>query len=155
MGQYDFSAQRVHHAATQLLSTSRLKHPPSWYNALFDVPPPQLLVRPAFKASGHVVEQRAQLPKRLRKGKRPSRMFQPLAIPRGLEHELRETFFTHHPWELARPRVVLENDGRDSEKWDWARGIKQPGKPLDGERCEAYRISSSTSLEKLYLVASY
>ncbi|KAI9688543.1 MAG: mitochondrial ribosomal small subunit component [Bathelium mastoideum] len=133
MGQYDFSAQRVHHAATQLLSASRLKHPPPWYNALSDIPPPQLLVRPAFRAGEHVVESRSQLPKRLKRGRRPSRMFQPLAIPRGMEHDLRQTFFSHHPWELARPRVILENDGRDAEKWDWSKGIKQPGKALDGE----------------------
>ena len=134
MGQYDFSAQRVQQAATQLLSTSRLKHPPPWYSVLHDVPPPQLLVRPAFRAGEYVSEKRSRLPTRLKKGKRPSRMFQPVTIPRGPEHELRATFFTHHPWELARPRVVLEDDGRDAQKWDWSKGIKQPGKPLDGER---------------------
>ena len=35
------------------------------------------------------------------------------------EDRLRWEYFNDHPWELARPRVVLEDDGRDGEKWDW------------------------------------
>jgi small subunit ribosomal protein S23 len=34
---------------------------------------------------------------------------------------------------LARPRIVLENDGKDAQKCDWSR-IQQPGRPLTGER---------------------
>ena len=36
------------------------------------------------------------------------------------EDRLRWEYFNDHPWELARPRVVLEDDGRDSQKWDWS-----------------------------------
>lgn len=53
----------------------------------------------------------------------------PIVYP---EDKLRNEFFGDHPWELARPRVILENDGKDGEKWDWSR-IVQPGKKLDGE----------------------
>jgi len=59
-------------------------------------------------------------------------MFQPMSIVYP-EDRLRSEFFGDHPWELARPRVILENDGKDGEKWDWSR-IVQPGKKLDGER---------------------
>jgi small subunit ribosomal protein S23 len=59
-------------------------------------------------------------------------MFQPMPIVYP-EDKLRSEFFGDHPWELARPRVVLENDGKDGEKWDWSR-IVQLGKKLDGER---------------------
>lgn len=45
---------------------------------------------------------------------------------------MRKTFFTDHPWELARPRMVLENDGKDAEKDDWSK-IIQPHKKLSGE----------------------
>ncbi|KAF1983010.1 hypothetical protein K402DRAFT_396952 [Aulographum hederae CBS 113979] len=58
-------------------------------------------------------------------------MFKPIAI-HFPEDALRNEFYNDHPWELARPRIVLENDGRDAEKWDWSR-IDQPGKALDGE----------------------
>ena len=59
-------------------------------------------------------------------------MFQPMPIVYP-EDKLRSEFFGDHPWELARPRVILENDGKDGEKWDWSR-IVQPRKKLDGER---------------------
>jgi small subunit ribosomal protein S23 len=36
------------------------------------------------------------------------------------EDKLRWEYFNDHPWELARPRIVLENDGRDRENWDWS-----------------------------------
>lgn len=56
--------------------------------------------------------------------------------PQPIEYEedrLRREFYKDHPWELARPRVVLENDGRDGQTGDWSR-IQQLGKPLTGER---------------------
>ena len=60
-------------------------------------------------------------------------MFQPMKIEYP-EDKLREEFFGDHPWELARPRIVLEDDGKDYQNQDWSR-IEQPGKQLDGERC--------------------
>ncbi|KAM3420672.1 hypothetical protein BST61_g3927 [Cercospora zeina] len=36
------------------------------------------------------------------------------------EDELRWEYFNDHPWELARPRVVLEDNGRDREVYDWS-----------------------------------
>ena len=65
--------------------------------------------------------------------KKPSKMFRPQKIV-NKEDILRRQFFGDHPWELARPRVVLEDDGKDGQRWDWSR-ISQPGRILDGERC--------------------
>lgn len=59
-------------------------------------------------------------------------MFKPQAIVYE-EDRLRLQFYGDHPWELARPRVVLENDGKDGQKCDWSR-IQQPGRQLNGER---------------------
>lgn len=59
-------------------------------------------------------------------------MFQPVEI-RYEEDELRKRFFSDHPWELARPRVVLEKDGRDAESLDWSTGLQQAGRPVNGE----------------------
>jgi len=49
------------------------------------------------------------------------------------EDKLRTQFYRDHPWELARPRVLVENDGKDCLKYDWSK-MPQKGKPLDGER---------------------
>lgn len=123
MGRYDFTAARVHRAATQLLATNRLQAPPPWYNIVADYPPAQTLVRPLQRVGR----------KHMKKGtKKPSRMFQPMPLQYE-EDKLRQEFFTDHPWELARPRVILEDSGNDSKRWDW-KEIEQHNKPLDGER---------------------
>lgn len=73
------------------------------------------------------------LPKRNRKIRKPSKLF----APQRLEYEedrLRKTFYQDHPWELARPRIVLENDGKDGQRVDWSKGVMQPGRQLNGER---------------------
>jgi small subunit ribosomal protein S23 len=49
------------------------------------------------------------------------------------EDKLRSEFFGDHPWELARPRLVVEDSGNDAKGYDWSK-IQQKGKQLDGER---------------------
>ncbi|KAI9710201.1 MAG: hypothetical protein M1812_007473 [Candelaria pacifica] len=123
MGRYNFSPLRVHQNASQLLETGRIASRPPWYDVVGDVPPAQTLVRP--EPFQH------RPPLQHRKRKRPSRMFQPQRITYEEDH-LRQEFFGDHPWELARPRLVLENDGRDGERNDW-KEIKQSQRQLDGE----------------------
>lgn len=106
MGRYDFSPQRVHSYATQLLQNKRISVPPPWYNVIASIPPSERLTRPPL--------QRSQRP-----GKKPSKLFKPLRLQYG-EDRLRWEYFNDHPWELARPKVILEDDGRDHEKWDWS-----------------------------------
>lgn len=110
MGRYNFAAQNVHKHATQLLQTKRITARPPWYDIIGTTPPSKRLVRQPM--------QREQKPG-AKPGKRKSRLFQPLPLTYE-EDALRWEYFNDHPWELARPRVVLENDGRDYEKWDWS-----------------------------------
>ena len=119
MGRYNFAPQRVHQAATRLLETKRLSAPPPWYDVIANLPPSQRLVRPALQGSRN-------------KGKKASKLFQPVKIEYQ-EDSLRAEFFGDHPWELARPRQVLEDDGKDYQKFDWSR-LEQSSKQLDGER---------------------
>ncbi|KAF2840533.1 mitochondrial ribosomal protein [Patellaria atrata CBS 101060] len=120
MGRYDFRPSRVHQTATHLFEIGRLRALPPWYNIVADFPPSQILVRPI---------QRTQLEKKVKR--KASRMFQPAQLTYP-EDRLRRDFYSDHPWELARPKIVLENDGNDSKGWDWSR-IQQPEKRLDGE----------------------
>lgn len=66
--------------------------------------------------------------------RKPSKMFKPQPIEYE-EDQLRKEFYGDHPWELARPRIILENSGKDGQRYDWSR-IQQKGKALDGERCD-------------------
>jgi len=126
MGRYDFAAQRVHSYASQLIQNKRLPNPPPWYNTIASVPPSERLVRPPL--------QRSQIPgSKPAGGRKKSRLFKPLQL-HYQEDRLRWEYFNDHPWELARPRVVLENDGRDQEKWDWSVPLDHAlNRPRSGE----------------------
>ncbi|KAL9122502.1 MAG: hypothetical protein Q9187_000939 [Circinaria calcarea] len=123
MGRYDFRPHRVHQAVTQLLATEKLASAPSWYNVIAAVPPTQTLVR--TQPLKHHSNTRGS------RTRKPSKLFQPEKISYK-EDRLRREFFGDHPWELARPRVVLENDGTDARRRDWSH-IRQEGRPLNGE----------------------
>jgi len=127
MGRYNFAPQRVHQAATRLLQaretgrgTIASQPPPPWYTVIGNLPPSERLVRPPL--------QPAQ-----RKGRKASKLFQPVKLQYP-EDQLRLDFFGDHPWELARPRQILEDDGKDYQKFDWSQ-LDQPTKQVDGERC--------------------
>ena len=139
MGRHDFRQLRVHDAAKLLLRTRKATRPPPWLQAMTDYPPSQTLVRPHTHYEsdpyGAVEQARARSlppPKLLKKYKKPSKMFMPQPITYE-EDRMRQEFYGDHPWELARPRVVLENDGRDWEKWDWSRRFED-SRPVSGER---------------------
>ena len=124
MGKYDFRPMRVHQTATQLLNTERITKTPPWYNVVGSITPAQTLVRTQ------------PLPHQPRKGKTRTKKASKLFQPQNIHYEedaLRKEFFKDHPWELARPRLVIEDDGKDSQKTDWSR-IEQPEKALSGER---------------------
>ena len=65
--------------------------------------------------------------------KGPRRSFIPQRIKYEEDH-LRRTFYKHHPWELARPRIVAEQDGHDAARVHWGSGLEQPGMALSGEK---------------------
>jgi len=112
MGRYDLSAQRVHKYATQLLESGRMQTPPPWYTTVGEIPPSARLVRPVLSRP-----QKA--------GKKASKLFSPVKLQYE-EDRLRWEYFNDHPWELARPRVILENDGKDYQKWDWSHALCRP-----------------------------
>ncbi|KAL8733370.1 MAG: hypothetical protein Q9166_002194 [cf. Caloplaca sp. 2 TL-2023] len=123
MGRYDFRPLRVHQTASQLFVSERIKSVPSWHEVIGTIPPAQSLVR--TQPLQH--QERPRRPKT----RKPSKLFQPQRVVYE-EDSLRTEFFADHPWELARPRVVLENDGRDAERKDWSL-VSQPDRPVDGE----------------------
>jgi small subunit ribosomal protein S23 len=94
---------------------------PPWYQVVGSIPPSETIVR--------TITPRHQGPK---KNAKPKNLYrpQPISYP---EDRLRQTFYKDHPWELARPRVVLELDGKDAQRCDWSKGLRQPGVALTGE----------------------
>ncbi|KAF2491261.1 37S ribosomal protein Rsm25 [Lophium mytilinum] len=117
----DFRPLRVRDTARLLFENNRIARRPLWYDVTGDIPPSQPFVRPLMQSGSH----------KSVKGRKPSKMFKPMALEFP-EDALRDDFYGDHPWELARPKVILEGSGCDAKRWNWSR-IVQPGKKLDGE----------------------
>lgn len=115
---------RVYQTASALLESQSISQIPPWYTTIGSVPPSAILTRT------QPVQHRDNNGRpRTRKA---SKLFKPQAIVYE-EDRLRQEFFRDHPWELARPRIVLESDGRDGQRCDWSK-MEQPGRALTGER---------------------
>ena len=100
------------------------KSTPPWYDVIGRIPAAQTLVR--TQPLPHPKD------KRKPKSKKASKLFQPRSIYYE-EDTLRKEFFGDHPWELARPRMVIEDDGKDSQRHEWSQ-IRRPDQPLSGEK---------------------
>jgi small subunit ribosomal protein S23 len=107
--------------AKQLMDVGLLKTEPIWYQPILTTPPMTDLSRKP--AQEHFLRpwNRAN----------DNRRIQP--ISQGLAEQVRTRFYKEHPWELARPRVVVEEDGADYVREEWS-SMEQVAKPLDGER---------------------
>lgn len=125
-------ASRVHQTATESLASTvypKTYNPsPPWVAALANIPPSEIWTRP-YPA------QHALLPVRLPKSRKtpPKNLYRPTKIEHP-EDRLRKQFYSDHPWELARPKLLMEIDGKDARYWDWSKGLRQPGMKLSGER---------------------
>lgn len=131
MGRYNLTPSRVYQRASRLIELKKvgadagvLQSIPPWFQTIGSLPPGEILTRP------QPVQHSDVAPKR--RTKKPSKMFKPMHISYE-EDNLRDNFYSDHPWELARPRVILEQDGKDGQRCDWSK-IQQPGRELNGER---------------------
>ncbi|EXJ86388.1 hypothetical protein A1O3_03339 [Capronia epimyces CBS 606.96] len=144
MGRISLTALNVRRTAVAKLKAKQITQQPSWLNIVGDIPPAQILVRqpslqhPLTKVrtrslpSGKTEQYVQVVEPRKRKTLKDRHLF----MPKRLQYEedsLRSRFFSDHPWELARPRVVLETSGDQYKNADWSTGLIQPGVPLSGE----------------------
>ena len=120
-GKSTYSPLTVAKTVNRLLEVGLLKNEPVWYQPVVDTPPMTDFARKA--AQTH----------QTRSWNRPNDIRQIQKMHQGIEQYLRQKFYKEHPWELARPRVVVEEDGADYVRQDWSK-MEQIGKPLDGER---------------------
>jgi small subunit ribosomal protein S23 len=144
MGRLNLTALNVRKIALQNLKTQKTRNQPAWLEIVGDIPPAQILTRqqpvrhpltkvrtrtlPGGKTEQHVhvVEQKKS------RSTRGQHLFTPTPL-RYEEDTLRKRFFSDHPWELARPRVVLETSGDQYKNADWSKGLQQPGVSVTGE----------------------
>lgn len=106
-----------------LFSHRKVATPP-WYEVMSSCPPSESLVR--------TVPVQHHQPTASKKAAKPRNLYRPQSITYP-EDRLRRVFYKDHPWELARPRVLVESDGKDYQFVDWSKGLRQPGIALSGE----------------------
>jgi small subunit ribosomal protein S23 len=116
-------------------------NPPAWFKVVTALPPTANLVQKPtnlkiyqdkFKPTvgsrdGDLFITRSKLPH----STNPRHLYRIRPI-RYFEDKIRKLFFKQHPWELARPKLMIENDGNDAAKHNW-KSLDQPFKALDGE----------------------
>ncbi|AGO11575.1 AaceriADL211Cp [[Ashbya] aceris (nom. inval.)] len=126
------------------LQAGLLKKTPAWYNVVTRIPPatkfarePKLYDPVSGKYSGNLDTTTDRINRntetyKTRAGssdRRTANVYKPAKL-RFIEDKLRSLFFQQHPWELSRPKVLVENMG--NEQYEWSQML-QLGKPLDGE----------------------
>ncbi|KAK2763959.1 mitochondrial ribosomal small subunit component [Arachnomyces sp. PD_36] len=166
MGKYNLAALRVRQTALRQKEAGKIPKAPCWTDVIADIPPAQILTRNQ-PIQHQLVKQRVQTvpgtsatktvllsqQKRQSKNKKPSKLFQPLKI-KYEEDQLRKEFFRDHPWELARPRVVLESDGKDYRRQDW-RQLQQRQRKLDGESVVQRQLYLLNNVPDITKAAAY
>ncbi|KPI42615.1 37S ribosomal protein S25, mitochondrial [Cyphellophora attinorum] len=147
MGRINLSAQRVRQKALAFVKTGRHPENPLWADIMADVPPAQILTRQqptqhtltetrtTRLPDGKIAQTTKAIGTRSSAGDR-NRRIKHIYMPNKLRYEedkLRSQFFADHPWELARPRLLVETDGNQHAHADWSTGLQQPGIPVSGE----------------------
>jgi small subunit ribosomal protein S23 len=146
MGRINLAALRVRTRGLQMrkaLAGENDSMTPPWANVIADIPPAQILTRQQPRPHVYAETRTKTLPKgptqitqaitpHKTKNAKPKRLYTPKPI-RYEEDSLRKRFFADHPWELARPRTLVETNGDQHAHADWSTGIKQPGIPVSGE----------------------
>ncbi|KAK7205793.1 mitochondrial ribosomal protein S25 [Myxozyma melibiosi] len=110
---------------SQMLRTGTAGLEPAWYKAVLETPPTTEL------NSKLTVKHLERAQKLKKKNFKVRDLFKPQKIVFP-EDSIRTTFYTQHPWELARPKILVENDALEFTKSDWSK-IEQHNKQLDGE----------------------
>ena len=142
------NAVNVLQRTSAYLKSGLLKETPAWYNVVASIPPSTKFTRePRFKnpSNGHIIGKLVDVteqPHANNKGlykTRPNssdkrvgvkRLYRPPKLT-YVEDRLRSLFYKQHPWELSRPKILVENEIGD-ENYDWSHML-QIGRPLDGE----------------------
>lgn len=131
---------------TAYLQAGLLSKPPAWYGVVAQIPPSTKFFRKPnivdpttgksrirFRPVSDSRNARTDMYKtRSRVLDRRNSISSLYKIPKlkFVEDELRKLFYEQHPWELTRPKILIENYGDDNLDWS---NLQQLGKALDGE----------------------
>ena len=178
MGRINLTPLRVRRRALANLETRRTATRPVWLDIVGDIAPAQILIRsqpqqhPPPEIRTKLDDSTLTSPSTIRdtfinpvrqrrfdqrpsnRARKASKLFQPVEI-RYPEDELRRTFYSDHPWELARPRVVLERDRKEGQDGDWSENVEQPERPTTGEDMVQHQLHLLQTIPNLRVSEAY
>lgn len=167
MGRINLTALNVRKTSLARVRARQLPFKPCWVDAVADIPPAQILTRPQAVQHPITHTRTKTLPngttqqytiaieqKKSKSATKNRHLFTPHKI-RYEEDSLRRRFFSDHPWELARPRVVLETDGNQQKNADWSKALMQPGIALSGESVVQRQLWLLENVPDITLAQSY
>lgn len=140
------NAVNVLERTSAYLRTGVIRETPAWYNVVASIPPVKKFTREPRKVNPSTEKPVSSLKDENLEGfssnglyktrfntldKKVSnkQIYRPPKLV-YLEDRIRNLFYQQHPWELARPKIISENE--IGVNYDWS-NIQQLGKPLDGE----------------------
>ena len=167
MGKITLTALNVRKSAMARIRAKTPFDKPAWLDVVADIPPAQVLTRKQ-PIQHHLTQTRTRslrngrteqysqiaVQKKSKSATTNRHLFSPMKL-RYEEDVLRKQFFSDHPWELARPRVVVETDGNQHKNADWSKGLIQPGIPLSGESVVQRQLWLLENLPDITLAQSY
>ncbi|KAF9427492.1 mitochondrial ribosomal small subunit component [Podila epigama] len=161
---------KIHSYVTKLLKANVMKTPPVWYMATSLAPPSPTFLRERDpskanpeaplpfettrngQSSHNELSRSSRQQKHLRwKSERPKKIVYP-------EDKLRRRFYEDHPWELRRPRCLVETTGNGTQR-NW-KSLLQEGRSiadLTGEdviQYQMYLMSTGKSEREAYHIAT-
>lgn len=129
------------------LKSGILKKTPAWYNVVAKVPPSKRFAREPKLTNPTNGSSRTRLKDFMDSKSNSAGLYKTRANPKEMktdvsrlyqapklvyvEDKLRKLFYQQHPWELSRPKILVENS-LGGKSFDWSH-MQQLGKPLDGE----------------------
>lgn len=143
-------ATNVLQRAAQLLRAQRTSRDPvaepAWFRVVASHPPTQNFAQKTHNLEEftHLAAEESVLPQEqnektgfyaTRQSAKRTTNSRHLYTPKTInyfEDSIRSLFFEQHPWELARPKLLVETDGKDSVRTNWST-LDQISKKLDGE----------------------
>lgn len=132
-------ALNVLQRTSQYLKSNVLNNQPAWFKVVAQHPPNKDLTRKiksdpskqVDKINNASIKSSSLYRTKLSPSHFQNKLFKSSKI-RFLEDDLRQLFYDQHPWELATPKNLIENQYLNDRKLDWSH-IQQLYKPLDAE----------------------
>ncbi|KAK9460368.1 mitochondrial 37S ribosomal protein mS23 [Lipomyces oligophaga] len=119
-------AAEVLQRSSRMLTAGYGGREPAWFKPILESPP-VLDIRPSITS-----EELQRIQQTTRKKELKAKdLFKPKKIVYP-EDAVRKAFFEHHPWELARPKLLIEEDALEFTRDDWSK-LEQDRRPLEGE----------------------